>query len=97
LLAEKCHELVAARGYKFVFAFPNDKSLPTALRRLKLDEELPFQGGLHFDVIPGRAVDAQYYEDNLNRTDTNIRDGPPGPLSRPQIFQLKIKHIKIGQ
>lgn len=32
--------------------------------------ELPFQGGFHIDVIPGRALDAQYYEANLHRTDT---------------------------
>ena len=32
--------------------------------------ELPFQGGFHIDVIPGRALDAQYYEANLHRTDS---------------------------
>jgi hypothetical protein len=32
--------------------------------------ELPFQGGFHIDVVPGRALDAQYYEANLHRTDT---------------------------
>jgi hypothetical protein len=31
--------------------------------------ELPFQGGFHIDVVPGRALDAQYYEANLHRTD----------------------------
>ena len=31
--------------------------------------ELPFQGGFHIDVIPGRALDSQYYEANLYRTD----------------------------
>jgi hypothetical protein len=32
--------------------------------------ELPFDGGFHIDVVPGRALDAQYYEANLYRTDT---------------------------
>jgi tRNA nucleotidyltransferase (CCA-adding enzyme) len=32
--------------------------------------ELPFEGGFHIDVVPGRALDAQYYEANLHRTDT---------------------------
>jgi tRNA nucleotidyltransferase (CCA-adding enzyme) len=32
--------------------------------------ELPFQGGFHIDVVPGRALDAQYYEANLYRRDT---------------------------
>ena len=32
--------------------------------------ELPFQGGFHIDVVPGRALDPQYYEANLHRTDT---------------------------
>jgi hypothetical protein len=32
--------------------------------------ELPFQGGFHIDIVPGRALDAQYYEANLHRTDT---------------------------
>ena len=32
--------------------------------------EVPFQGGFHIDVVPGRALDAQYYEANLYRTDT---------------------------
>lgn len=32
--------------------------------------ELPFQGGFHIDVVPGRALDANYYEANLYRTDT---------------------------
>jgi hypothetical protein len=31
--------------------------------------ELPFQGGFHIDVVPGRALDAQYYEANLHRSD----------------------------
>src|ERR1700730_11291989 len=31
--------------------------------------ELPFDGGFHIDVVPGRALDAQYYEANLHRTD----------------------------
>jgi hypothetical protein len=31
--------------------------------------ELPFQGGFHIDVVPGRALDSQYYEANLHRTD----------------------------
>ena len=32
--------------------------------------ELPFEGGFHIDVVPGRALDAKYYEANLHRTDT---------------------------
>jgi hypothetical protein len=32
--------------------------------------ELPFEGGFHIDVVPGRALDAQNYEANLYRTDT---------------------------
>jgi hypothetical protein len=32
--------------------------------------ELPFQGGFHIDVVPGRALDPQYYEANLHRVDT---------------------------
>ena len=32
--------------------------------------EVPFQGGFHIDVVPGRALDAQYYEANLYRSDT---------------------------
>jgi hypothetical protein len=32
--------------------------------------ELPFEGGFHIDVVPGRALDARYYEANLHRTDT---------------------------
>lgn len=32
--------------------------------------ELPFQGGFHIDVVVGRALDSQYYEANLYRTDT---------------------------
>jgi hypothetical protein len=32
--------------------------------------ELPFQGGFHIDIVPGRALDARYYEANLHRTDT---------------------------
>jgi hypothetical protein len=31
--------------------------------------ELPFSDGFHIDVVPGRALDAQYYEANLHRTD----------------------------
>jgi hypothetical protein len=31
--------------------------------------ELPFQGGFHIDVVSGRALDSQYYEANLRRTD----------------------------
>jgi hypothetical protein len=31
--------------------------------------ELPFDGGFHIDVVPGRALDAQYFEANLHRTD----------------------------
>jgi hypothetical protein len=33
--------------------------------------ELPFEGGFHIDVVPGRALDATFYETNLYRTDTN--------------------------
>lgn len=32
--------------------------------------ELPFQGGFHIDVVPGRALDSQFFEANLHRTDT---------------------------
>jgi hypothetical protein len=32
--------------------------------------ELPFDGGFHIDVVPGRAIEANYYEANLHRTDT---------------------------
>jgi len=32
--------------------------------------ELPFQGGFHIDIVPGRALDPQYREANLYRTDT---------------------------
>jgi hypothetical protein len=32
--------------------------------------ELPFDGGFHIDVVPGRALDARYFEANLHRTDT---------------------------
>lgn len=31
--------------------------------------ELPFNGGFHIDVVPGRALDNQYKEANLYRTD----------------------------
>ena len=32
--------------------------------------ELPFQGGFHIDIVPGRALDPQFREANLYRTDT---------------------------
>lgn len=32
--------------------------------------ELPFEGGFHIDVVPGRAIDSAYKEANLYRTDT---------------------------
>jgi hypothetical protein len=32
--------------------------------------EIPFEGGFHIDVVPGRALDSQFYEANLHRTDT---------------------------
>lgn len=32
--------------------------------------ELPFDGGFHIDVVPGRAMDAQFRYANLYRTDT---------------------------
>ena len=32
--------------------------------------ELLFEGGFHIDVIPGRALDANYFHANLHRTDT---------------------------
>jgi hypothetical protein len=32
--------------------------------------ELPFQGDFHIDVVPGRALDPQFFEANLHRTDT---------------------------
>lgn len=44
--------------------------------------ELPFQGGFHIDVVPGRAIDASFNYANLCRTDTG------------QSFQTSIKtHI----
>jgi tRNA nucleotidyltransferase (CCA-adding enzyme) len=33
--------------------------------------ELPFEGGFHIDVVPGRALDGTFKETNLFRTDTN--------------------------
>jgi hypothetical protein len=32
--------------------------------------KLPFEGGFHIDVVPGRALDASFKEANLYRTDT---------------------------
>lgn len=32
--------------------------------------ELPFKGGFHIDVVPGRAIDSRFFEANLYRTDT---------------------------
>ncbi|MBD2122163.1 nucleotidyltransferase [Trichocoleus sp. FACHB-262] len=32
--------------------------------------EIPFEGGFHIDVVPGRALAADYREANLYRTDT---------------------------
>jgi hypothetical protein len=32
--------------------------------------EVPFEGGFHIDVVPGRAIDASYYYANLYRRDT---------------------------
>jgi hypothetical protein len=32
--------------------------------------EIPFQGGFHIDVVPGRALDATFIEANLHRQDT---------------------------
>lgn len=32
--------------------------------------EIPFDGGFHIDVVPGRALDDNYQEANLYRTDT---------------------------
>ncbi len=32
--------------------------------------EIPFQGGFHIDVVPGRALDDSYKEANLYRVDT---------------------------
>jgi hypothetical protein len=32
--------------------------------------EIPFEGGFHIDVVPGRALDKQYREANLYRTNT---------------------------
>jgi hypothetical protein len=32
--------------------------------------ELPFQGGFHIDIVPGRALDYQFREANLYRIDT---------------------------
>jgi Second Messenger Oligonucleotide or Dinucleotide Synthetase domain len=35
--------------------------------------ELPFRDGFHIDIVPGRALDAKYYEANLYCTDTKTR------------------------
>ena len=32
--------------------------------------EIPFLGGFHVDVVPGRALDVNFFETNLYRTDT---------------------------
>lgn len=32
--------------------------------------ELPFEGGFHIDIVPGRALDTQFLNANLYRTDT---------------------------
>lgn len=32
--------------------------------------EIPFEGGFHVDVVPGRALDVNFFETNLYRTDT---------------------------
>jgi hypothetical protein len=32
--------------------------------------EIPFEGGFHIDVVPGRALDSNYIEANLYRKDT---------------------------
>ncbi len=32
--------------------------------------ELPFQGGFHIDIVPGRALDTKFLNANLYRTDT---------------------------
>lgn len=32
--------------------------------------EVPFEGGFHIDVVPGRALDSAFKEANLHRTDT---------------------------
>lgn len=32
--------------------------------------EIPFTGGFHIDVVPGRAIDDNFFETNLYRTDT---------------------------
>lgn len=42
----------------------------TLVNRKTVCWELPFQGGFHIDVVPGRALDSQFYEANLHRTDT---------------------------
>lgn len=33
--------------------------------------EVPFEGGFHIDVVPGRAIDGTFREVNLYRTDTS--------------------------
>ena len=40
-----------------------------AVRSKTVAWELLFEGGFHIDVVPGRALDPQYYEANLHRTD----------------------------
>ena len=40
-----------------------------SVNQKKVSWELPFQGGFHIDVVPGRAIDNKYYEANLYRSD----------------------------
>lgn len=42
----------------------------SSVNQKKVSWELPFQGGFHIDVVPGRAIDSKYYEANLYRSDT---------------------------
>lgn len=42
----------------------------TLVNRKTVAWELPFQGGFHVDVVPGRALDSNFNYANLYRTDT---------------------------
>jgi hypothetical protein len=42
----------------------------TYVNKKTVSWELPFEGGFHIDVVPGRAIDHRFFEANLHRTDT---------------------------
>lgn len=71
--------------------------------RKKVSWQLPFQGGFHIDVVPGRAIDAAFYEANLYRSDngsslkTSIKkhiDTVRGSGRRDVIRLMKLWKIK---